>query len=76
MLSLNNVPLSVWNRALELYDEEPEATAAVAMEALLSAESRIDIYQHFPGITALAQAIAEHLSSDECDYEITAEESA
>lgn len=68
-MKITNIPLSVWNRALEIYGEPPEATVEIAMARLTSAEGRKDINQDFPDITAFAQAVAEHLSSGE-GYEI------
>lgn len=65
MLILTNIPLSVYNRALELYGEPPEADTATASAALLSAEGRKDYVPEWPGIGALGQAIAEHMASGE-----------
>jgi len=65
MLTLSNIPLAVYNRALELYGEDPEDTVECAQRRLLSAEGRKDITEQFSGITAFAQAVAEHMSSDE-----------
>ena len=62
MIELRNVPLSVYNRALELYNESPEATAADASKALSSTQSRKSVEPDFQGVTPFAQAIAEYLS--------------
>ncbi len=65
MLTLSNIPISVYNRALELYGEEPEDTIERARHCLLSAEGRKDITPELLGITAFAQAVAEHMSGGE-----------
>ncbi len=70
-MKLSHIPLSVWNRALDLYNEPPETTVEIAMVRLHSAEGRKDITPDFPGITPFAQAVAEHISSDE-GYEVMA----
>lgn len=62
MLTLTNIPISVFNRALELYGEPAETTRAAAQAALLSAESRKDYTPDWPDISALAQAVAEHMA--------------
>lgn len=69
MLTLSNIPLSVYNRALELYGEPAEDTVARAQVALNSAEGRKDLTPQCPGITAFAQAVAEHMSGGE-GYEV------
>ncbi len=57
--TLTAIPLSVLNRALDLYGVEREATANRAWDALTSAEGRKDA----PGpYTPLAQAVAEYMS--------------
>jgi hypothetical protein len=61
-MHIKNVPLDVFNRALEIYGEPPEATGQAAMTALTSAESRKDIHADFPGISPFAQAVAEYMS--------------
>lgn len=63
MLTLTNIPLSVYNRALEIYGEEPEQHVKLAARALLRAEGRKDMTPEFPGISPFAQAVAEHMSS-------------
>ncbi len=60
--TLTAIPLSVLNRALDLYGESRETTPTNARAALISAESRIDVHADFPGITPLAQAVAEYMS--------------
>jgi hypothetical protein len=62
-MKITQIPLSVWNRALELYGEPHEDTVEIALARLTSAEGRKDVTPDFPGITAFAQSIAEHLSS-------------
>lgn len=62
MLTLTNIPLTVYNRALEIYGEPPEDNVEHAQTALLRAEGRKDIAPDFPGIAPFAQALAEHLS--------------
>jgi hypothetical protein len=64
-LTFSDIPLSVYNRALEIYGQPPETEKRHAITALLSAEGRIDITPDYPGITAFAQAVAEHMSSGE-----------
>lgn len=63
MLRIAEIPLSVYNRALELYGRERERTLIVAKSALRSARRGIAIESQYPGITPFAQAIAEYLSS-------------
>ena len=41
MITISNIPLSVYNRALELFGEPPEATIEAARDALNSAEGRM-----------------------------------
>ena len=74
---ISKMPLSVFNRALELYGEEPETSLPAAMSALQSAESRKDLMAEWPGITAIGQAMAEYMSGagpwwheGECGYQI------
>lgn len=66
MLELKNVPLSVINRALEIYGEPAEDDARAAWSSLMSAESRIDLREkaHINGnrISPFAQAVAEYIS--------------
>lgn len=70
MLTISNIPLSVYNRALELYGQPPEADVVAASIALVSAENRIDYVPDHPGMSALAQAVAEHISSGD-GYKVT-----
>ena len=57
--TLTAIPLSVLNRALDLYSVDREKTASRAWDALISAESRKDA----PGpLSPLAQAVAEYMS--------------
>jgi hypothetical protein len=60
--ALVDVPLSVLNRALDLFSVEREKTTRDAWDALQSAESRKDVTPDFPGISPLAQAVAEYMS--------------
>ena len=53
------IPLSVLNRALDLYGEPRERTATHAWDALNSAEGRKDVAGPY---TPLAQAIADYMS--------------
>ena len=62
MLTISNIPLSVLNRALDLYNVPRETTLDMANSALVSAEGRKDIAPDFPGISPLAQAVAEYMS--------------
>lgn len=70
-MKITEIPLSVWNRALELYNEPAEDRVDVAMSRLASAEGRKDITTGYPGITPFAQAVAEYLSCGE-GYEAVA----
>jgi hypothetical protein len=63
MLTLQNIPLTVLNRALSLYNKPAEDNTHDAWRALRSAESRIDLETDFPGISPFAQAVAEYFSS-------------
>jgi hypothetical protein len=78
MLKISEIPLSVLNRALELLHQDQNDTPARALDALLSAESRIDRSGQY---TAFAQALAEYISmrgpwadgeeyEGECGYEM------
>ena len=59
VMTLTNIPLSVLNRALDLYNVPRESSSAEAWMALLSAEQREDQ----PGpLTPFAQAFAECIS--------------
>jgi hypothetical protein len=60
MMHITGIPLEVINRALELFGLEAESNLPVALNALLSAEARIDVTSQY---TPLVQAIAEHLMS-------------
>lgn len=62
MLELRNIPLSVINRALDLYSVPREENVVFAWEALKLAKFTKDIHPDYPGITPFAQAIAEYLS--------------
>lgn len=65
-MQITNVPLSVYNRALDLYGEEPQETLDAARRALSSAEGRVDGYDAFADgtpVTPFARAVAEYLSS-------------
>jgi hypothetical protein len=53
------VPLSVLNRALELFGCDPEPDTQRAWIALRSAEGRKDVYGQ---LTPFAQALAEYIS--------------
>lgn len=57
--TLTAIPLSVLNRALDLFNVDREKTATAAWTALLSAEQGKDIAGLY---TPLAQAIAEYMS--------------
>ena len=57
--TLTAIPLSVLNRALDLYHVEREPTATRAWDALESAGGRKDAAGPY---TPLAQAIAEYMS--------------
>ena len=57
--TLTAVPLSVLNRALEIFGQVHEATAAHAWAALRSADGRISVDGPY---TPLAQAVAEYMS--------------
>lgn len=65
MLTISNVPLSVYNRALELYNEPSEDTIEQARVALGSLEKGKEFNPEWPGIDAFAQALAEHMCSGE-----------
>ncbi len=60
--TLTAIPLSVLNRALDLYNVDREKTATHAWNALGSADGRIDVTPDLPGISPLAQAVAEYMS--------------
>jgi hypothetical protein len=66
-MKIINIPLSVYNRALEIYGEPPETSEFRAGTALHSADSRIDLREG-PAlrdgtlISPLAQAMAEYMS--------------
>lgn len=65
MFTLQNTPLSILNRALDLYGQGEEENTKEAWDALNSAQGRIDV--HCPSIdgariTPFAQAVAEYLS--------------
>ena len=70
MLTLTEIPLTVTNRALELYGEPPCATVAAARAALDSIAARADGPRLEVGgglepprpITPFAAAVAEYLS--------------
>lgn len=62
MLTLENLPLSVFNRALELYGADRELTIPSAMDALMEAYNTKDVRPDFPGISPLAQSVAEYMS--------------
>jgi hypothetical protein len=57
--SIGGIPLSVLNRALDLFGQPAEKTHAHAFEALNSAQGRIDVDGPY---TPLAQAVAEYMS--------------
>ena len=57
--TLEGFPLSVLNRALEIYGVEEEDTLLAARTALLSAEGRKDVTGPY---SPLAQAVAEYMS--------------
>jgi hypothetical protein len=57
--NIQELPLSVMNRALDIYNEPREETLAAATQALLSAEGRKDVTGPY---TPFAQAVAEYLS--------------
>ena len=57
--TLTAIPLSVLNRALDLYTVDREKTESAAWYALLSAEGRKDTIGLF---SPLAQAVAEYMS--------------
>ena len=57
--TLTGIPLSVLNRALDLYTVDREKTESEAWNALLSAEGRKDTIGLF---SPLAQAVAEYMS--------------
>ena len=61
-MQITDIPLEIYNRALDLYGVEREETIKAARNALRAAESRIDVTTDFPGITPFAQAIAEYMS--------------
>jgi hypothetical protein len=60
MLSISNVPLNVYNRALEIFGEPAETNIQDAIRALGSAESRMD--SPCRPLTPLALALAEYMS--------------
>ena len=62
MLKLTSLPLSVINRALDLYGEPRCTDANAGYRALISAEGRKDVRPDFPGLTPFGQAVAEDLS--------------
>lgn len=71
-LTIRNVPLSVWNRALELYGSEPagderEAIARlIYFDGLLPVEIGQKVHDFtFQGITPFAQALAEYMSKND-----------
>jgi hypothetical protein len=57
--SISGMPLSVLNRALDLFGQPAEKTHAHAFSALNSAQGRISVDGPY---TPLAQAIAEYMS--------------
>jgi len=62
MMQLINVPLEIFNRALDLYGVERETTIDNAHAVLMSAQSRLDPKDGLPGIAPFAQAVAEYMS--------------
>lgn len=59
VMTLTNIPLSILNRALDLYNEPRESSSTEAWTALKSAEGRI----HCRGpLSPFAQALAEYIS--------------
>lgn len=59
MLTIIDVPLNVYNRALELFGEAAEKTVPDARRALFSAESRLTATGP---LTPFAYALGEYLS--------------
>jgi hypothetical protein len=57
--TISGIPLSVLNRALDIFGQPAEKTRAHAFVALNSAEGRISVDGPY---TPLAQAIAEYMS--------------
>lgn len=57
--TLTAIPLSVLNRALDLYNVDRENTAPRAWDALMSAEGRKDATGP---LSPLGQAVAEYMS--------------
>lgn len=62
MLTLTNVPIEIYWRALDLFGEARRETVEACRNALMSAESRKSITTDFDGIRPFAQAVAEYLS--------------
>jgi len=62
MMQIADIPLEIYNRALDLYGVERETTVKSALAALMSAQERKDVTPDFPGITPFAQALAEYIS--------------
>jgi hypothetical protein len=69
MLTITHIPLSVINRALELYNEDAESDLDTARDALWSAQQRKDVISpaliiagRRVGVTPFAAALAEYLS--------------
>jgi len=75
-LEIRNIPLSVFNRALELYGEEPveasqftfpvtdEEVREHASLALMSAASRIDTRGTLTTLTPFEAALIEHIREE------------
>jgi hypothetical protein len=61
-MRISDIPLSVLNRTLELFEEPRETDSVSAWRAIHSAEARKDVRPDFPGISTFAQAVAEYLS--------------
>jgi hypothetical protein len=62
MLTLKNIPIQIYWRALDLFGQERHDTTEACKEALNSAVARISVTPDFAGISPFAQAVAEYLS--------------
>jgi hypothetical protein len=60
MMEISHIPLSVLNRALDLYGQPTEETAPAAHAAIESAGARISVEGP---MSPLGQAIAEYMSA-------------
>lgn len=76
MLTMKNIPIQVYWRALDLFNQDRPSTILECRAALDSAQSRISVATDFEGITPFAQAVAEYLSLSGPFFEGTGDDDA